>query len=60
MPEDMRVQVNELVERILQNQEIQALKTQRSLSASLDLYCRSRKIWGDIIFMAGLNEKKIN
>ena len=38
MPEDMRVQVNELVERILQNQEIQALKTQRSLSASLDLY----------------------
>ena len=58
--EDMGDQVSRVVERILQDQEIQAWQAQRSLSNSLGLYCRSKEIWGEVLFFkVGLNKNEI-
>ena len=63
--EDMGDQVSRLVERILLDQEIQAWQAQRSLSncvrqRSLGLHCRSKEIWGEVLFFkVGLNKNNI-
>ena len=58
--EDIGNQIRRLVERILEDQEIQAWQVQRLFSNSLGLYCRSKEIRSEVLFFkVGLNSNEI-